>query len=870
MDRLPVRYVVLRDRDVWESENVTRIGLEADAAGVIALMRVPGPADGQPLVHPGPYDIEPSGLAAADNGDVYVAATAEHSVLGIWHDCGEKIRLGHGAGSGLGQFNRPRGMLLADGRLYVADSANARIVVLDRSTLEVLDAWDDRLREPASMAADSDGRIYVLDRRLNAVLRFDRHGVMDARYGDAMSSQARPDRPVAIAIDGGDYLYVSDEGNGIATFDTAGQFLESLAKAGGPGRPRALAASGPWLYAADAERGWIYAHRARHGWLGTLPGYRGPVSAMTVDSRGRLFLKPALGVDVTALEADAAYISSGTLTAGPFDAGDRSQWERVHADVDLPAGTSAELRLFTSPPSAADSSLPNAGPAGSDWASDDKTLAAALDTLVPDAWAANARADGARYLWLRLHLTSTDPRRSPRLRQVEAATPARSYLDDLPAVYRREDEPGRFLERWLAWLRADLVDWERDLDAVSRTFDPETAPDHQLPFLARWLAFRLPTEKHAGEWRKLIADIYRLYQRRGTPMGLREFCEIYAGVRPLIFEAFRDRHIWQLGHPSSTLGFGTGLAPALPDGMVVPGFMPADPAFRGLRADYYSGTNFDQLEATRIDPFVHLDVGLGSPIPGVVGTDQFSVRWSGQVQPRYTELYTFETASDDGVRLWVNGRLIIDDWHDHGRTENRGQIALTAGRWYAITLEYYDLVSAASVSLSWASPSQGAELVPSDRLYAIVDETVRLDEASAGPLLVGQTVVGESGPLAQSDFGAPLFSDTAHLFTVLVPAAALHGPASRHRLTEIVEAERPAHTDFHLCLVAARMRVGFQARLGVDAIVAGLPDPLSLGGSRLDVDSYLGIDGARDGGAARIGRRARVGTLPVAGLMEQR
>ena len=867
---MPVRYVVLRDRNLWQDEDVTRIGLETDAAGAIALMRVPGTADGQPAVHPGPYDIDPSGLAAAGDGDVYTAATAEHAVLVTGHDCGDKLRLGRRAGSGLGEFNRPRGLCLSGGWLYVADSGNGRIVVLDPSTLEVLDAWDDRLREPTLLAADSAGRIYVLDRGLNTVLRFDRHGVVDARYSDGMSSRARPDRPVAIAIDGGDVLYLADEGYSIATFDTDGQQIESIARPGGPGRPRALAAFGAWLYAADADRGWIYAYRAGHGWLGTLPDYRGPVSAMTVDNKGRLFLKPALGVDFTALEADAACIGSGTLTAGPFDAGEQSQWERVHADVELPAGSSAELRLFTSPPSAADSSLPNAGPADSDWTADDKTLAAALDTLVPGAWAANATADGARYLWLRLHLTSTDHRRSPLLRQVEAATPARSYLDDLPAVYRREDEHGRFLERWLAWLRADLVDWERDLDAVSRTFDPETAPDDQLPLLARWMAFRLPTEKPTGEWRRLLGELHRLYQRRGTPMGLREFCEIYAGVRPLIIEAFRERHIWQLGHPSSTLGFGTGLASALPDGMVVPGFMPADPALRGLRADYYSGTNFDQLEATRIDPVVNLDVGLGSPVPGVVGTDQFSVRWTGQMQPRYTELYTFETASDDGVRLWVDGRLIVDDWHDHGRTENRGQIALTAGRWYPITLEYYDLVWTASVSLSWASPSQGAEIVPADRLYAIVDETVRLDAASAGPLLVGQTVVGESGPLAPSDFGAPLFSETAHLFTVLAPAAALRAPGSRQRLTEIVEAERPAHTDFHLCLVTARMRVGFQARVGVDAIVAGPPDPLSLGGSRLDVDSYLGIEGGQDGAAARIGRRARVGALPVAGLMEQR
>jgi hypothetical protein len=58
-----------------------------------------------------------------------------------------------------------------------------------------------------------------------------------------------------------------------------------------------------------------------------------------------------------------------------------------------------------------------------------------------------------------------------------------------------------------------------------------------------------------------------------------------------------------------------------------------------------------------------------------IGADTFSVRWVGTVQPPTSGNYTFYTESDDGVRLWVDGRLIVDNWTDHSRTENAGTIA---------------------------------------------------------------------------------------------------------------------------------------------------------------------------------------------------
>jgi phage tail-like protein len=856
MTSSPVHYAVLRHLCDWE-ETATWSGLEPEPDGVLALARLPDPIDGETIREPVPDDASLSGLIVGPDGDVYLADAVGHSLVRVMGGCGEnRFVLAHGRGHAPGRFDRPRGMVIGPNGLYVADSGNARVQVFRLPTLELRDVWEGSLREPVALTVDSHNRIYVLDRGLERVLRFAPAGVPDESYNLAISRSALQS-PAAIALDAAGHLYVSDDHlDLILRFDVDGQPLPSLAPAGGPAQPRALAVHGNRLYIADAEGGGIWVHHESHGWLGTLPGYRGPVSALAFDATGRLYLKPGLDDRYHVLEPNRACVSSGTLTAGPFDAGEESQWERVQVQLESPAGSSAELRLFT-----ADSPVP--APTESDWASP-ATLAPALDTLVPPPRLGETPSGGQRYLWLRVQLRSEDAHASPRLFQVQAATTGESYLDHLPAVYARDDAPAQFLARWLALFRAEFGDWEEALDEMPRRFDPDTTEESALKPLSAWLAFELPRRAEPDAWRRLIPEIHRLHERRGTVFGVRELCELYTGARPHLFEAFSERHVWQLGQ-TSRLGFDTALAAAAPAGMVVPGFVRSDPAYAGLLGDYYAGINFDQLKHTRINATVSFAWGSKSPLPDVPA-DGFSVRWTGQIRPRHSEVYTFITTSDDGVRLWIDGRLIIDEWNDHPPTEHSGRITLQAERWYAITLEYYEKAGSATIALAWSSRSQRREIIPQDRMYALIDEGAQAgggaSQTSDETLLVGQTVVGASGPLASSDYGAPLFQDEAHLFTVLLPAAKLRKLPARELLGRVVEAEKPAHTDFHLCFVEARMRVGFQARVGIDSIVAGPPAPMAMTGTVLGQDSYLGEGGER---TSRVGKRARVGRETIVG-----
>jgi hypothetical protein len=136
----------------------------------------------------------------------------------------------------------------------------------------------------------------------------------------------------------------------------------------------------------------------------------------------------------------------------------------------------------------------------------------------------------------------------------------------------------------------------------------------------------------------------------------------------------------------------------------------------GLKGEYYDNMDFTVLRITRTDATVNFDWGTGSPDPSI-GVDTFSVRWTGQVETPFSQTYTFYTVSDDGVRLWVNGVLVIDNWTDHAPTENSGTITLSAGQRYDIRMDFYENGGGAMATLSWSSPSIGKEIIPQSQLY---------------------------------------------------------------------------------------------------------------------------------------------------------
>jgi hypothetical protein len=139
------------------------------------------------------------------------------------------------------------------------------------------------------------------------------------------------------------------------------------------------------------------------------------------------------------------------------------------------------------------------------------------------------------------------------------------------------------------------------------------------------------------------------------------------------------------------------------------------PAGGGVKGNYYRGMDFGNLILTRMDPQIDFNWGTGEPDP-LVGADNFSVRWVGQVEAAFTESYTFYTRSDDGVRLWIDGQQLVDNWTDHSATENKGTIDLVAGQVYSLEMEYYENSDDAVAELRWSSPHTPKQLIPQGAL----------------------------------------------------------------------------------------------------------------------------------------------------------
>jgi hypothetical protein len=139
-------------------------------------------------------------------------------------------------------------------------------------------------------------------------------------------------------------------------------------------------------------------------------------------------------------------------------------------------------------------------------------------------------------------------------------------------------------------------------------------------------------------------------------------------------------------------------------------------AGNGLRGEYYNNIDFTDIRQIKIDSNVNFEWGYDSPNSDL-DANGFSVRWIGEVEPLYSEQYTFYTKTDDGVKLWVDDILLIDNRTEDTITEASGTIDLDAGVRYSIRIEYYDKTDNATAILLWSSESQEKEVIPQTQLY---------------------------------------------------------------------------------------------------------------------------------------------------------
>lgn len=693
----------------------------------------------------------PSRIGVAGDGTIYVADPARNCIERMEPCASESTTLPclTGPGSDPGQLREPHGVAVGpNDALYIADTGNARVQLIDRVTGQlraVIGArhpWsppspsdaDGELRAPYDLALDRDGNLYVAEPRVvdaggavhpGRIQKFDRQGRPVPAFWATVRAERAPSSPMSIVIVSDDgvagasaaprelLLVVDGDPAAVLVFALDGHVDAAAtarwtAFAAHVTSPTATAAGGGFLYVADDDSARVLVFTTHGDFVGVARDYSSATLALGIDHDGRLLAQPRAGGALARFDATSSLVELGTVIAGPFthEPG-QEHWFHARLTVDaLPAECHVQLFTYTA------AAIPAGG-------APDAPITTA-GCLTPRVDAADAPAPtgvgrwraapvsatsalilnaAATYLWVAIVLHGNG-RATPEISQLRLDDDSASWLRHLPAIYRRDDATRTFLDRALAVFQDEQTSIEDDLDRIIAQLDPYAASDARLrgrswlDWLSSWLAFDLAGSWSEAQRRDTLGQAFALEASRGTVGSLRTFIRLYAGADVRIGEPAVASHVWALG-TSARLGIDTMVAAAAP-------------------------------------------------------------------------------------------------------------------------------------------------------LGAVVDTTAALDRSYL---------------LAAEDDGSPAFARLANRFCVEAYAADFPTADARRELTRVIDAEKPAHACYHLCLIEPAMRVGAQARLGIDAIVGGTPGVCLTNDAVLDDRAVLtrsptALQAAVVGATARLGHRA--------------
>jgi len=175
----------------------------------------------------------------------------------------------------------------------------------------------------------------------------------------------------------------------------------------------------------------------------------------------------------------------------------------------------------------------------------------------------------------------------------------------------------------------------------------------------------------------------------------------------------------------------------------------------GVQAEYFAGMELagNPILTVKENSIDH-NWGSGEVAGGL--KDSVSARWTADLEAPFTETVEFITTSDDGVRLWLNGKRIIDNWTPHGSADDVASVNLVAGQFYRLKMEWFENSGSAVAQLSWRSPSIARQIIPAGVLQLPVHAvdpypTHASSNAPQTPLL--RWVAGESAAQHDVYFG---------------------------------------------------------------------------------------------------------------------
>jgi len=124
----------------------------------------------------------------------------------------------------------------------------------------------------------------------------------------------------------------------------------------------------------------------------------------------------------------------------------------------------------------------------------------------------------------------------------------------------------------------------------------------------------------------------------------------------------------------------------------------------GIRAEFFQNIELaGEPVLVREDRQINFQWHSGSPDERIEN-ENYSIRWTGYLTPPVSGEYTLSVTSDDGIRLYIEGKNIIDDWNDHAMESRTAKAVFEAGKNYDFVLEYYERKGDAGCILQWQQP----------------------------------------------------------------------------------------------------------------------------------------------------------------------
>ena len=197
----------------------------------------------------------------------------------------------------------------------------------------------------------------------------------------------------------------------------------------------------------------------------------------------------------------------------------------------------------------------------------------------------------------------------------------------------------------------------------------------------------------------------------------------------------------------------------------------------GLTAKYFTSNDLKGTYKERIDDWVNFEPANQAPDP-FLPKSPISIQWQGDLCPNISGKYTIGFKTDDGCRLYIDDKLLIDSWRTRSAETDQVELELKAGQKYKIVAEYFDSGGEALAKLYWKIPDKENKDILT--YYGNAEQVVKSSDLTIAVLGINKSIEREgqdrkdiSLPKDQEDFIKAVYKLNPNTIVVLVAGSSL-------------------------------------------------------------------------------------------------